>query len=544
MLAIRRGVCSRRCYSSTAARCDDNIPPYYPTLSRQHKASCSGSSVPEIEVDHLIIGGGVIGLAIARQLATRYPERSTYLVERHKHPGQETSSRNSEVIHAGLYYPPKSLKTNLCLRGRELLYSYCEEHNVPYKQTGKLVVGTASSKDYLEGIVKHLESLNDTRDNIGALISGQRKPPPVQVISGDEARELEPDLGKDVGWTLNSSRTGIVSSHELMASLERQTLDSESAEIVYDTKVVGLHPISDKGVLGWVVETETEGQVDSLLARHVINASGLNGPATLNSLLKGGFFGKNGTSDQGIGCWYSKGNYASYGNSKGGVSKVKRLIYPLPDMGSSKDGHGHQGLGTHLTLSLDGNIRFGPDTDWLYPSESEDQEADWWSKNNLVALAPTALTLNKASEEERLQAMFDSITCFLPGLALEGLSPDYAGIRPKLTGPGGTFKDFGVLYHSAKNLEDQIVWQEAFDWKSKNQSHEEIFIGDSDKAGTASMITLCGIESPGLTSCLSIAEMVTELIARRGWGERGRFKNNLLPKGAQNEEAGGLDSWA
>lgn len=537
--------CSRRCLSSSAARYSESIPPYYPTLPHQPQASSSKSiNIPDIQVDHLIIGGGVIGLAIARQLAAQYPERSTFLVERHKHPGQETSSRNSEVIHAGLYYPPKSLKTNLCLRGRELMYSYCQEFNVPYKQTGKLVVGTASSKDYLQGIVDHLEALKNSKDNIGAVISGQREPPPIRIISGDEARELEPDLGEDVGWTLESKRTGIVSSHDLMASLERQTLDSECAEIVYDTKVVGLQPIDQKGVTGWIVETETEGQVDSLMARHVINASGLNGPATINTLLKGGFFSSTNEED-GVGCWYSKGNYASYSKAKGGVSNVKRLIYPLPDMGASKDGHGaHQGLGTHLTLSMDGGIRFGPDTDWLRPPESKEQEADWWAKNSMVALAPSPLTLNQASEEDRLKAMHQSVTSFLPGLSLEGLSPDYAGIRPKLTGPGGGFKDFGVLYHQANHLHNQRAWQEAFDWNNTSQTREELYIGDTDKAGTASMITLCGIESPGLTSSLAIAEMVAELIARRGWGERGRRKNNLLPKGAQNEEAGGLDAWA
>lgn len=276
--AVRR--CSRRGFASSASARTKEIPPYYPTLPRTPKASSSKSAdagVPDTQVDHLIVGGGVVGLAIARQLATQFPEKSTFLVERHKHPGQETSSRNSEVIHAGLYYPPQSLKTNLCLRGKELLYSYCKEYGVPYKQTGKLVVGTESSKEYLEKLVSHLESLNHVESNVGALISGQRKPPPVRLITGDEARKLEPDLGKDVGWTLESSRTGIVSSHELMAMLERQTLDSESAEVVYDTNVVSLQPVISNGDHYWVVETETGGEVDSLMARHVINASGLNG---------------------------------------------------------------------------------------------------------------------------------------------------------------------------------------------------------------------------------------------------------------------------
>lgn len=497
----------------------------------------------------------MVGLAITHALARRFPDKSTYLVERHQRPGEETSSRNSEVIHAGLYYPPASLKTNLCLRGRELLYSFCKAHNVPHQQTGKLVVGTADSKEYLQSIVDHVDSLQMTEGNLGAMISGPRSRPPLRIITGDEARQLEPDLGQDVGWTLESPRTGIVDSHELMATLERLALDSESAEIVYDTSVVGILPVQpsvgsgkrgvDESMQGWIVETQTEGgEVDRLLARHVINASGLNGPAMLNSLVRDGYFGSSAGSRSMIGAWYSKGNYASYSRAKGGVSNVQRLIYPLPDMGGSKDKHSHQGLGTHLTLDLDGNIRFGPDTDWLRPPNDANQQTDWWSRS-MVALQPSPATANQMSEEERLDAMHASVTSFLPNIRREGLSPDYAGIRPKLVGPGGGFSDFTLLYHSALQLDRQSAWQNAFDLQridgSKRNPREALFSGPHVDT-QPSLITLCGIESPGLTSSLALAEVVSDLIARRGWGAK--MGVSPVPKGAQNEDPGLLDHWA
>lgn len=531
----------------------NTIPAFYPRLRRRSPGS-STDGLPDIRVDHLVIGAGVVGLATARRLTELYPEKSTFLVERHKRPGEETSSRNSEVIHAGLYYPAASLKTNLCLRGRELLYEFCQQHNVPHKQTGKLVVGTSDSKEYLEGILRHVASLSHT-DTLGALIAGERSAPPVRVISGDEARELEPDLGPNVGWTLESPRTGIVNSHELMATLERHILESESAEIVYDTDVVGLRPSlgGDESVQGWVVETQTEGgDVDSLLARHVIQAGGLNGPAALNSLVRDGYLGQ---GREQIGMWYSKGNYASYAKSKGGVDHVRHLIYPLPDMGSSRDAHGHQGLGTHLTLDLDGNIRFGPDTDWLMPPHDSNAK-DWWNKN-LVALQSSDATMNQEKEEQRLAAMHESVTSFLPNLRLDGLNPDYAGIRPKLNGPGAGFMDFQILYHTSRNLHVQETMQSAFSprilsslptsaSKAYARARKSLYMGTADvqkyRDAEPSLVTLCGIESPGLTSSLAIAEVVAELIARRGWGTSGPLK--VVPPGAQNEDAGSVDDWA
>lgn len=543
----------RKASSSSSASKD--IPPTYPTLPRIKKASSSrNESLPDIQVDHLVVGGGVVGLAITNELTKRFPEKSTFLVERHKRPGEETSSRNSEVIHAGLYYPPSSLKTNLCLRGRELMYDFCKQHGVPHKQTGKFVVGQKESHDRLQGIINHVKSLDESvESNIGALVSGTRKGPPLRIISGDEARQYEKDIGPEIAWVLDSSRTGIVDSHELMATLEKLALESDSAEIVYDTSVVGIKPIQptgatgkrgsgDESMLGWIVETQTEGgEIDELKARHVINASGLNGPAMLNALARDGYFGEG--EDGLIGMWYSKGNYASYSRAKGGVDNVQRLIYPLPDMGASKDKHGHQGLGTHLTLDLNGNIRFGPDTDWLRPPEQQ-IEADWWN-NHMVALQPSSSTLNQSAEEERLDAMYESVTTYLPNIKRHGLSADYAGIRPKLVGPAGGFSDFTILHHTATQLHQQKVKQLAFkhdDARHGKDARDALYVGSWQDSPQPSLITLCGIESPGLTSSLALAEVVGNLIGRRGWGIRLDAKS--LVKGAQNEDAGMVDQWA
>jgi 2-hydroxyglutarate dehydrogenase len=300
-----------------------------------------------MQVDHLVVGAGVVGLAIASHLCKRYPDKSTFLVERHVRAGEETSSRNSEVIHGGLYYPAESLKTMLCLKGREMMYRRCEEWGVPFKQTGKLVVGPKESKEYLEGMQRHISTL-------GPLA------PPVRLLSGAEAKELEPDISSEIGWALLSERTGIVSSHELMDSLEREILDSDSAELVYDTEVVRIDPHlpdrsgtaasgkrgSDDSSEGWVVQTNTGDQAepDAILARVVINSSGLNGQLALNALHADKRFAE-GTERMGM--WYSKGNYTSY---KGpGVKNVKRLLYPVPSM--TKGAHSHESLGSEYVAT-------------------------------------------------------------------------------------------------------------------------------------------------------------------------------------------------
>ncbi|PWN28551.1 DAO-domain-containing protein [Jaminaea rosea] len=555
-LALRHDQVRCRCFSTSFATHDagsPNLPPLRATLPHNRYPPRE----PSMQVDHLVIGGGVVGLATAAALARRYPDKSTFLVERHRQAGQETSSRNSEVIHAGLYYPKDSLKTQMCLRGREKMYRRCEEWGVPHRQTGKLVVRPKGSKDYFEKMLQHCNSL-------GALA------PPVRLISGDEARQREPDLSQDIEWAVLSERTGIVSSHELMESLEREILDAEAAELVYDTEVVRIDPHlpamegvagpsskrgSDYSQEGWVVQTVTHsagqdggaegGESDAILARVVINSSGLNGHLALNALLAEERFSSN-NSEEAMGMWYAKGNYVSY---KGpGTRNVKALIYPIPAM-SAKGGL-DQGLGTHLTLDLDGNIKFGPDTEWLSPPDAKGG-IDFWAKQ----LAPV-------TSEDRLKAMHASITSFLPDVKLEGLSPDYAGIRPKLVPPGGGFMDFTLLCHRSRDLKSQKLWSYArLPNEQLHDGAKQYFRGEVNALGGeggqagGTMLTLAGIESPGLTSSSAIADTVAEVVSRQVWGHgdaarsTGREGTGMakeIPKGARNDEVGaaGLDAWA
>ncbi len=479
-----------------------------------------------------------MGLSIAAALAARWPEKTTYLVERNKSFGEETSSRNSEVIHAGLYYPADSLKTKLCLRGRELMYERCQEQDIGHKQTKKLVVGADFAKEYLEKVQSHCNAL-------GPLA------PPTRLITGQEARELEPHLSDEIAWALLSERTGIVSSHELMASLERELLEADNAEIVYDTKVVRVDPNqpdasavnskrgTDGSQDGWVVQTITSESsysspedADALLAKVVINSSGLNGPMVLNSLLS-----ELASQEYPIPMYYSKGNYASYKGK--GADGIKHLIYPVPDT-RNKGTHAHTSLGTHLTLDLDGNIRFGPDTEWISPpappsSNNEDaQDAiDFWKRSLTVS-------------ESRLETMYHQITEYLPNIDKAGLAPDYAGFRPKLIGPDQkAFMDFQLLWHNSADLTSQKLWQRAPGLPTPSTSCVSPANRSSvDKVEGGAMISLLGIESPGLTSSLAIGEMVRDMVAKAFYGEDPKKKVSSN-KGARNEDnAHHLDAWA
>ncbi|KAI0677476.1 NAD dehydrogenase [Trametes maxima] len=406
---------------------------------------------PEYTIDHLVIGGGVVGLAVAQRLAQRFPRNSTFLVERHGKAGEETSSRNSEVIHAGLYYPADSLKTRLCLRGRQLLYERCKTHDIPYKKTGKLVVARAEQRPYIESLHAKARSLpwpphSSSADSNSPVL-------PTQLITGEEARRLEPDLHEDITAALWSPETGIVDSHALMESLENDLTDSASSELVYATRVVRLDTSRDTP--GWVVQTVTgDGEEgEALLARNVINCAGLSAPLILNAILP---------ASERMPMFFARGSYASYRGP--GVKNVSHLIYPCPAVG--KDSHAFHSLGTHLTLDLQGKIRFGPDLDWLEPPQDY-EDPDFWQKH----LVP---------DDSRLQLMHEAVKEYLPGVALDGLQPDYCGVRPKLVGPGAGFQDFVFRRDKANGQ------------------------------GEGWMISLLGIESPGLTSSLAIAEYVVD----------------------------------
>ncbi|QRW19318.1 FAD-dependent oxidoreductase [Rhizoctonia solani] len=398
---------------------------------------------PEMAVDHLVIGAGVVGLAIAQRLAYKFPDKSTYLVERNSRVGEETRMKELPKFR-GLYYPADSLKTRLCLRGRHLLYGHCDKHKVPYRKTGKLIVARKGQEEYLNKLHAHAKALKwppfSNPDSSKSPVA------PTRLISGDEARQLEPDLSREITAAIESPETGILDSHSFFESLEKLIDESNGAgTVALGTKVVRVDP-------GWVVQflTGDSGEPDSILTHTLVNASGLSSTLVLNALLP---------LDKRLTAFFSRGSYASYRGP--GTSHISRLIYPVPEQSTS---HGHASLGTHLTVDMEGNIKFGPDAEWLQPPEDmalDGQEThDFWKDT----LFQATVALNRY-----------------------GLSSDYVGIRPKLVGPGHGFQDF-------------VIRQ---DWSTDFYSAEA-----NSRSGR--MISLLGIESPGLTSSLAMGEMVVE----------------------------------
>jgi len=360
-----------------------------------------------------------------------------------------------------LYYPPESFKTRLCLRGRDLLYERCEKYGIPFRKLGKLVVALPHQQGYIENL--HSKSLKlrwppHSDGSSGPVL-------PTKVISGEQAREYEPSLSQDIVSALWCPMTGIVDSHGLMASFEKDIADSVGGDIVYSTRVVRVDPhrassSRDLGA-GWVVQIATGNDEtgDALLARTVINASGLSSTLILNSILP---------RDARIPMYHARGSYASYRGP--GIAHISHLIYPCPETHGTA--HGFHSLGTHLTLDLQGNVRFGPDREWISPPPDvkflDDEElAHFWTRY----LVP---------DGSRIEDMHKAVRSYLPGVTPDGFQPDYVGIRPKITGPQHGFQDF--LFRQ--------------DYPSQDKCNP--------------MISLLNIESPGLTSCMAIAEYVVE----------------------------------
>lgn len=365
-------------------------------------------------------------------------------------PGTETSSRNSEVIHAGLYYGPSSLKTRLCVRGKDLLYRLCEARGVGHARVGKWIVAqTPAQADALTRIERNC------REEIGV---------PVRWVSAEEiAREGE-GVRADAA-ALDSPTTGIVDSHGLMVCLAG-LMDDAGGTLALNSRVESITPLpfssstppspsdssasasaaaSPRGQSGWSIavrDPDTD-ELATITADTVINAAGLGAIEVHNMMAVD-------ESDRRPRLHYAKGSYFSYAAS---TPRISRLIYPVPEPG-------HGGLGTHLTLDLAGRLRFGPDVEWV--DDPED-------------LAPSAARLDLAVKE---------ITRYLPAVDVASLAPDYAGIRPKLAGRAAVGAD-------AKSFQDFIIRNEP---------------------GYHGWVNLLGIESPGLTSSLAIAEEVERLL--------------------------------
>ena len=363
-------------------------------------------------VDCIVAGAGVVGLAVARSLALAGLD--VVVVEKEDRIGTGISARNSEVIHAGLYYPPGSLKARLCVEGRELLYAYCAERGVTHRRLGKLVVAVEPAQ------TQRLEAIRDNADRSGVT--------DLRMLTRAQALALEPQL--EVATALLSPSTGIIDAAGYMLALQGDA-EAAGATFVFRTSIESAAVDSDRVV---VSTRDAEGGAFELAARLLVNATGLDAPA-LASRIDG--FPREAVPRQ----WLARGCYFMLE----GRSPFSHLIYPVPVEG---------GLGIHLTLDLGGQARFGPDVEWI-------DELDF--------------TVDPAREV----SFRDEIRRYWPMLPAGALQPTYAGVRPKLSGPGMPAADFRIQ-------------------------------GPPDH-GAGPVVNLFGIESPGLTSSLAIAEHVRRL---------------------------------
>lgn len=343
-------------------------------------------------VDVVVVGGGAVGLAVARAFAQA--GREVLVLERETAIGTGVSSRNSEVIHAGLYYEPGSLKARLCVRGKELLYAFCESHGVDHRRCGKLVVATDAAQ---------LASLKTIEAR------AQANGVPVEWLSGPEAVALEPAL--DAQAALLSPSTGIVDSHGLMLALQGD-IEAAGGAVALASQVVRGEVCAD----GLVLEVLAEGAPMWLKARTLVNAAGLHACAVARSLQ--GLDARHVPTER-----YAKGSYFSLA----GKAPFSRLIYPAPQ---------DAWLGVHLTLDLGGQAKFGPDLEWLP-----------------AGLDP--LAIDYTVDARRADGFYDEVRRYWPALADGALQPSYSGVRPKIYGPGDAAPDFridGPAHHGVPGL--------------------------------------------------------------------------------------------
>ncbi|MCW5650627.1 MAG: NAD(P)/FAD-dependent oxidoreductase [Ramlibacter sp.] len=329
-------------------------------------------------LDCVVVGAGVVGLAVARALALR--GREVMVLEAAEAIGTGTSSRNSEVIHAGIYYPAGSLKARLCVQGKQQLYAYCAERGLGHRRCGKLIVATSDAQvAALQGIVAKAAA-----NGVGDL----------KLLTRDEARALEPQL--ECVAAVHSPSTGIVDSHGLMLSLQGD-LEHAGGMVAFNSAlnraVAQVGRPQDAIVL--VAEDGTE-----LAARTVVNAAGLQAPA-----LAARFEGLDARHVPTA--YFAKGNYFTLA----GRSPFSRLIYPVPEAA---------GLGVHLTLDLGGQAKFGPDVQWVD------------SPDDLVV------------DPRRGDGFYAEVRKYWPALADGALQPGYAGMRPKISAPHEPAADFVI----------------------------------------------------------------------------------------------------
>jgi len=344
-----------------------------------------------MEITTTIIGAGVVGLAVAAELSRT--RKGILILERNPAFGQETSSRNSEVIHAGIYYAKDSRKAKLCVEGNRLLYRLCEENRIPHRRCGKLIVATEKDE---EGILSTIQ--DRAREN------GVES---IEMLSVSQIKALEPNVKAYAG--LFSPSTGIIHSHRLMRRFAAQA-NKNGAQLVPQTTVSRVEKQGDNSYRVHVVYPDD--QTDTFESRWIINCAGLESDRIAASM---------GIDIDACGyrLHYWKGEYFSLDVPKG---FIRRLVYPVPQPN-------HVGLGIHATIDLSDRVKLGPNTVYL-----PDRDLDY-------SVNPTAR-----------QSFFEAAIRYLPGIAYDQLNPEMAGIRPKLQKPGDSTRDFIIEEESSKGL--------------------------------------------------------------------------------------------
>jgi L-2-hydroxyglutarate oxidase LhgO len=378
-----------------------------------------------MDFDTIVIGAGVVGLAIAARLSA---DSEVLVLESQNGFGHGISSRNSEVVHAGIYYSPKSLKASLCVGGRQIIEQLATQGHFSYKRIGKFIIATDQTQ------LTELQRLQANGIRNGVL--------DLQMLQASELKKIEPAV-KAVA-ALYSPSTAIIDSHGFMSYFQRKA-ETNACAFSYNSRVSSIKKI-DAGYEIQVCGKDSQNLLQKVSAGRVINAAGLN------SDLIAEFAGIN-VKKENLNLYWNRGEYYSLDSAAN--IKFQHLIYPVP----AKEAGGH--LGIHVTLDLNGRIRFGPSASWLDPLDSR---------------------IENYSQHENLKPEFyqNLKYSFLPGIKMEDLHPDGCGLRPRRFAPGEIATDFYIREESARGLKN--------------------------------FINLIGIESPGLTSAPAIAEMVADLL--------------------------------
>lgn len=395
-------------------------------FSRHFHRSCIRNS----DFSHIVIGGGVVGTSIGAELLS-IPGNNVLLVEQHEHLAMETTSRNSEVIHAGLYYPKDSLKGQLCIKGKNKIYEAWESGSFPVElqKCGKWVV--AQNDDDAEYL--HRLHANCVENGV-----------PVSMISAEKAKATLPLILAKAG-ALESPTTGIISAHELTTFFQA-SFENNQGTIGFNTKVTGIQ--YNQGIQNYrlqLVEKDSGSEFE-LTADNVVNAAGLHAQQVSNLLLP---------SDRHLQSYFAKGNYFSFlPPTPMSTSKItNKLIYPCPNPNATS-------LGTHLTFDLGGQLKFGPDLEWLDVQNAHDIDYTPSSKN--------------------LEGAYHAVKSYFPSITRDSLHPTYSGVRPKIMSAQDNKHKFA----------DFIIREEE---------------------GFPGFVNLLGIESPGLTASWAIGEYVKDI---------------------------------